>query len=181
MTCTGQTEVKGGSPNYWPDLIGIVHWHILLKRLVLWTVCISPIQRVPIYDMNKLLICTTPHRTGRQPMMLIDGYGYNSAPHSLIFLITPEYEPPAFDYSSGLCYIPSRKASMVNGHGVGLFHWGRGISVYRSLCNATYFAVRTPLKTVSPFLFSEYRHYEYPFRPPSTPDIGDAGTDNLEC
>eukprot|EP00965_Chrysotila_dentata_P230086 6197570-Pleurochrysis_carterae.AAC.1 len=81
-----------------------------------------------------------------------DGYGYNSAPHSLTFLMTPEYEPPAFDYSIGLCYIPPRKESMAYGHGLGLFHWG-----------------------------GEYRHYEYAFPPPYTPDIGEGGTDNLEC
>eukprot|EP00965_Chrysotila_dentata_P171872 5671760-Pleurochrysis_carterae.AAC.1 len=46
-----------------------------------------------------------------------DVYGYDSAPHSLISLMTPEYEvPPAFDYSSGICYFPPRKASMVYGH-----------------------------------------------------------------
>eukprot|EP00965_Chrysotila_dentata_P261523 6214280-Pleurochrysis_carterae.AAC.2 len=27
----------------------------------------------------------------------------------------------------------------------------------------------------------EYWHYEYPFRPPYTLDIGEGGTDNLEC
>eukprot|EP00965_Chrysotila_dentata_P086265 2846204-Pleurochrysis_carterae.AAC.2 len=53
--------------------------------------------------------------------------------------MTPEYEPPAFDYSDGLCYIPPRKASMVFGHDVGLFYWDRGIPVYGSFCNATYF------------------------------------------
>eukprot|EP00965_Chrysotila_dentata_P197242 6178080-Pleurochrysis_carterae.AAC.1 len=31
-----------------------------------------------------------------------DGYGYDSAPQSLISLITPEYESPAFDYSNDL-------------------------------------------------------------------------------
>eukprot|EP00965_Chrysotila_dentata_P021210 702509-Pleurochrysis_carterae.AAC.2 len=40
------------------------------------------------------------------------GYGYDSLPHSVISLMTPEYEPPAFGYSSGLCHIPPRKASM---------------------------------------------------------------------
>eukprot|EP00965_Chrysotila_dentata_P243356 6205370-Pleurochrysis_carterae.AAC.3 len=77
----------------------------------------------------------------------LDGYGYNSAQQSLMSLIiTPEYEPPAFDYPNGLCYIPPRMASMVYGHGVlGRYYWG--ISVYGLLCNATYFAVRTPLST----------------------------------
>eukprot|EP00965_Chrysotila_dentata_P029278 973350-Pleurochrysis_carterae.AAC.1 len=32
-----------------------------------------------------------------------------------------------------------------------------------------------------PFLFSEYRHYRYAFRPPCTPDIGEGGANNLEC
>eukprot|EP00965_Chrysotila_dentata_P032040 1068423-Pleurochrysis_carterae.AAC.1 len=41
-----------------------------------------------------------------------DGQGYDSAPHSLISLMTPEYEPPDFQHSNGLCYILSRKASM---------------------------------------------------------------------
>eukprot|EP00965_Chrysotila_dentata_P217812 6190233-Pleurochrysis_carterae.AAC.1 len=36
MTHTGQTEAKGGSPNDWLDLIGIVHRHILSKKLVLY-------------------------------------------------------------------------------------------------------------------------------------------------
>eukprot|EP00965_Chrysotila_dentata_P254190 6211792-Pleurochrysis_carterae.AAC.1 len=81
-------------------------------------------------------------------------------------MLTPEYEPPAFDYSNGLCYIPPHTASMVYGHGVGLFYWGRGVSVYGSLCNATYFASQ---------------HYEYPFRPPYTTYIGEGGTDTLEC
>eukprot|EP00965_Chrysotila_dentata_P195581 6177064-Pleurochrysis_carterae.AAC.3 len=49
------------------------------------------------------------------------------------------------------------------------------------VCNATYFAVCTPLSMLSSFLYSEYRHYEYAFRPPYTPDIGEGGTDNLEC
>eukprot|EP00965_Chrysotila_dentata_P022951 760576-Pleurochrysis_carterae.AAC.1 len=41
----------------------------------------------------------------------------------------------------------------------GIWPWGwpillgRGISVYGSLCNATYFAVRTPSSTLFPFLF----------------------------
>eukprot|EP00965_Chrysotila_dentata_P159031 5253819-Pleurochrysis_carterae.AAC.1 len=81
-----------------------------------------------------------------------DGYGYDSAPQSLLSLMTPEYDPPAFDYSDGLCYIPPRKASMVYGHGVGLFYWGR-----------------------------EYQHYEYPFRPSHTPYSGEGGTNILEC
>eukprot|EP00965_Chrysotila_dentata_P131205 4337495-Pleurochrysis_carterae.AAC.1 len=66
--------------------------------------------------------------------------------------MTPEYEPPAFNYSSGLGYIPPRKASMVYGHGISLFYWGR-----------------------------ESRHYEYPFRPPYTPEIGEGSTENLKC
>eukprot|EP00965_Chrysotila_dentata_P057277 1899983-Pleurochrysis_carterae.AAC.1 len=69
-----------------------------------------------------------------------DGYGYDGAPDSLISLMTPEYKPPAFDYSNGLCHILPRKAKIVYCHGVGLFYWGRGISVYGSFCNATYFA-----------------------------------------
>eukprot|EP00965_Chrysotila_dentata_P013201 435757-Pleurochrysis_carterae.AAC.1 len=44
-----------------------------------------------------------------------------------------------------------------------------------------YFAVRTRLRTLYPLLFSEYQHYEYPFRPPYTPDIGEGGTDISEC
>eukprot|EP00965_Chrysotila_dentata_P133818 4425793-Pleurochrysis_carterae.AAC.1 len=43
------------------------------------------------------------------------GYEYDSAPHSLISLMTPEYDPRAFGYSSGLCYIPPRKALKARG------------------------------------------------------------------
>eukprot|EP00965_Chrysotila_dentata_P200462 6179991-Pleurochrysis_carterae.AAC.1 len=82
-----------------------------------------------------------------------DGYGYDSAPQSLLSLITPEYGPPAFDYSNGLCYLQPRMASMVYCHGLGRYCWG-----------------------------SEYQHYEYPFRPPYiTPYIGKGATDTLEC
>eukprot|EP00965_Chrysotila_dentata_P148777 4912714-Pleurochrysis_carterae.AAC.1 len=110
-----------------------------------------------------------------------DCYGHDGAPHSLISPKATKYEPPAFDYPNGLYYIPSLEASMVYGHGVGPIHWGRGISVYESLCNTTYFTVRTPQSTSYPFLFSEYHHYEYPFRSHYTPDIGEgAGTDVLE-
>eukprot|EP00965_Chrysotila_dentata_P241187 6204139-Pleurochrysis_carterae.AAC.2 len=48
-------------------------------------------------------------------------------------------------------------ASMAYGRGVDLYYWGRGISVHRSLCDATYFAVRTLPKTLYPFVFSEYQ------------------------
>eukprot|EP00965_Chrysotila_dentata_P054340 1802849-Pleurochrysis_carterae.AAC.1 len=86
MTHAGQTEAKGGSPNYWPDLIGAVHWHYLAKRLV----CISPIQRVPLYDVcnsaNRYYMPSDGFSThDAHP----DGYGYDSAPHSLISLMTP--------------------------------------------------------------------------------------------
>eukprot|EP00965_Chrysotila_dentata_P086264 2846204-Pleurochrysis_carterae.AAC.1 len=46
MTYTEYTEAKGRSPNYWPDLIGTFYWHYLSK------VCISPIQRAPIYGVS---------------------------------------------------------------------------------------------------------------------------------
>eukprot|EP00965_Chrysotila_dentata_P073225 2419352-Pleurochrysis_carterae.AAC.1 len=105
------------------------------------TVCISPIQRVFLYDVRKFAhLSYMPSDGFSTHDAYSDGYGYDSAPHSLISLMTPEYEPPSFNYSSGLCDIPPRKASMVYGHGVGLlFYWGRGTSVYGSLCNATYF------------------------------------------
>eukprot|EP00965_Chrysotila_dentata_P254883 6212024-Pleurochrysis_carterae.AAC.2 len=132
-----------------------------MKLGLLDQVCISPIQRVPIYDVSNFATqYYTPSDGFSTHDAHRDGYGFDSAPQSLISLTTPEYEPPAFDYSNGLCYIPPRKASMVYGHGVGLFYWGRGIPVYGSLCNETYLAVRTPLSTLSSFLFSEYRHYE---------------------
>eukprot|EP00965_Chrysotila_dentata_P076955 2540591-Pleurochrysis_carterae.AAC.1 len=84
---------KGGSPIYWPDLIGICHWHYLSKRLV----CISPIQRVPIYDVSysaNLYYMPSDGLSTRDAHP--DGYGHNSALHSLISLITPEYESPGF-------------------------------------------------------------------------------------
>eukprot|EP00965_Chrysotila_dentata_P088706 2928761-Pleurochrysis_carterae.AAC.3 len=69
--------------------------------------------------------------------------------------MTPEFEPPAFVYSSGLCYIPHRKAGMVYDHGVGLFYWGRVIS-----------AVGIP---------------NIRFAHLNTPYMGERGTDTLEC
>eukprot|EP00965_Chrysotila_dentata_P071640 2367112-Pleurochrysis_carterae.AAC.1 len=109
---------------------------------------IADTARVPLHDVcnfaNRYYVPSdgfSPHDA--HP----DGYGYNSAPHLLISLMTPEYEPPAFDFSNGLCCMPPRKASMVHGHGVGLCYWGR-----------------------------EYQHYEYPFYPPYMPDIGESGT-----
>eukprot|EP00965_Chrysotila_dentata_P218818 6190786-Pleurochrysis_carterae.AAC.1 len=54
------------------------------------------------------------------------GYGYDGAPRLSISLITHEYEPPAFDYSNGVCYIPPRIASIAYGHGVGLYCFGVG-------------------------------------------------------
>eukprot|EP00965_Chrysotila_dentata_P123966 4097305-Pleurochrysis_carterae.AAC.1 len=87
---------------------------------------ISPIQRVPIYDVRKFVNLYYKPSDGFSPHDAHpDGYNYDSAPHSLRSLMTPEYEPPAFDYSSGLCYIPPRKASMVYGHWVGQIYWGR--------------------------------------------------------
>eukprot|EP00965_Chrysotila_dentata_P082949 2736684-Pleurochrysis_carterae.AAC.2 len=115
-----------------------------MKPRVVDQVCVSPMQRVPIYDVSD---CANRHYMPSDGFSLHDahpdGYGYDSAPQSLISLITPEYDPPAFNYSNGLCHIPPR---MAYGHGVGRFYWGRGNPVYDygSLCNATYFAVRTP-------------------------------------
>eukprot|EP00965_Chrysotila_dentata_P129467 4279593-Pleurochrysis_carterae.AAC.1 len=106
------TEAKGGSPTYWPDLIGIVHWHHRSKVLVLNRnrnpqmelgipdqVCISPIQIESLYDVrhsaNRYYMPSDGFSThDAHP----DGSGYDSAPHSLISSMTPEYEPPAFDY-----------------------------------------------------------------------------------
>eukprot|EP00965_Chrysotila_dentata_P240593 6203799-Pleurochrysis_carterae.AAC.1 len=161
-----------------------------IKLGLLDQVCKSPIQKVPIYDVS---ISTNQYYTPSDGSSTHDahpdGYGYDSAPQSFISLMTPEYKPPAFDYSNGLCYIPPRKASLVYyDHGVGLFYWGLGISVYGSLYNATCFAVRTHLSSLYPFLFSEYQQYEYPFRPPydyigggETDYIGEGDTDYLEC
>eukprot|EP00965_Chrysotila_dentata_P185312 6117464-Pleurochrysis_carterae.AAC.1 len=97
-----------------------------------------------------------------------DGYGYNSAPQSLTSLITPGYEPPAFDDSNGLCNIPPRMASMVYSHGIGRYYWGRGISVYGSLCNATCFAI----------IGITNDRFTHLLRPPL--DSKD-GTDTLKC
>eukprot|EP00965_Chrysotila_dentata_P244640 6206087-Pleurochrysis_carterae.AAC.2 len=92
---------QGWKPQVWPGLIGIVHWHHLSK------VCISPIQRVPMYDVSSSAnLYFTPSDGFSTHDAHLDGCGYNSAPHSFIFLMTPEYEPPAFNYSNGLCYIP---------------------------------------------------------------------------
>eukprot|EP00965_Chrysotila_dentata_P086953 2870314-Pleurochrysis_carterae.AAC.3 len=124
-----------------------------MKLGLVGQVCVSQIQRVPIYDVSDY---ANRHYMPSDGFSLHDahpdGYGYDGSPQSLISLITPEYEPPAFDYSNGLCYIPPPMASMVYDHGVGRYHWGR-----------------------------EYQHYEYLFRPTYTPYIGEGGTDTLEC
>eukprot|EP00965_Chrysotila_dentata_P258319 6213181-Pleurochrysis_carterae.AAC.2 len=46
----------------------------------------------------------------------------------MISSVTPEYEPPARDYSNGLCYIPPRIASKAYGHGIGRYYWGGGMA-----------------------------------------------------
>eukprot|EP00965_Chrysotila_dentata_P193371 6175726-Pleurochrysis_carterae.AAC.1 len=89
-------------------------------------VCVSPIKRILIYDVSD---CANQYYLPADGFSLHDahpcGYGYDSAPQPLISLITPEYEPPAFDYSNGLCYIPPRRASIAYGHRVGRYYWGR--------------------------------------------------------
>eukprot|EP00965_Chrysotila_dentata_P157774 5211522-Pleurochrysis_carterae.AAC.1 len=71
-------------------------------------VCISPIHGVLIYDVSKFanLYYTPSDGFPTHADAHSDGYGYDSAPHSLMSLMTPEYEPAAFDYSNGLSYIP---------------------------------------------------------------------------
>eukprot|EP00965_Chrysotila_dentata_P148757 4912274-Pleurochrysis_carterae.AAC.1 len=63
-----------------------------------------------MYDVSKFAnLCYTPSDGFSTHDAHPDGYGYDSAPHSLTSLMTPEYEPPAFDYFDGPCYIPHRK------------------------------------------------------------------------
>eukprot|EP00965_Chrysotila_dentata_P093293 3081788-Pleurochrysis_carterae.AAC.1 len=117
MTHTGQTKAKGGSPNHWPDLIGIVHWHV----------CISPVQRVLIYDESKFAnLYYMPSDGFSTPEAHPDGYGYDSAPHSLISLMTPEYEPrPSITLVACAISRPERRVY---------------ISVWVVMHDATYFA-----------------------------------------
>eukprot|EP00965_Chrysotila_dentata_P178269 5888037-Pleurochrysis_carterae.AAC.1 len=75
-----------------------------MKLGLLDQVCISPTQRVPMYDVsNSASLYYTPSDGFSTHDANPDGYGYDSAPHSLISLMAPEYEPLAFNYSNGLC------------------------------------------------------------------------------
>eukprot|EP00965_Chrysotila_dentata_P089820 2964736-Pleurochrysis_carterae.AAC.1 len=51
MTHTGQTEAKGGSPNYWPDFDRKSSLAYPIEKTS--TVCILPMQRASIYDVSK--------------------------------------------------------------------------------------------------------------------------------
>eukprot|EP00965_Chrysotila_dentata_P258404 6213206-Pleurochrysis_carterae.AAC.3 len=76
-------------------------------------VCKSPIQRVPTYDVSDY---ANQYYTPMDGFSINnthpDGYNRDSTPRSLIFSITSEYEPPAFDYSNGVCYMPPLMATM---------------------------------------------------------------------
>eukprot|EP00965_Chrysotila_dentata_P220254 6191662-Pleurochrysis_carterae.AAC.1 len=86
---------------------------------------IDPQKELRFLDQQIANVYYTPSDGFSTHVAHPDGYDYDSTPHSLLSLMTPEYETPAFDYSNGVWYIPPRKASMLHGHGVGLFYWGR--------------------------------------------------------
>eukprot|EP00965_Chrysotila_dentata_P019002 633562-Pleurochrysis_carterae.AAC.1 len=89
-----------------------------MKLGLLDQVYVSPIQGVLLtYVVNKFAnLYYTPSDGFSADDAHADGFGYDSALHSSISLMTPEYEPPAFDYSNGLCYIPPRTEANLYRH-----------------------------------------------------------------
>eukprot|EP00965_Chrysotila_dentata_P180188 5949476-Pleurochrysis_carterae.AAC.1 len=94
-------------------------------------------------------ICPSPLRLV-SPSILLVTYQHH---------LRPNLQPPKYDYISGPFYMDPRYGYYVYGQSYGACYWGKGRTVYGSLCTGIYHSVRTPLSVLSYFLFAERTHY----------------------